>query len=196
MNKQEFLNELRARLNGLPKNDIEERLAFYEEMINDRMDEGFSEEDAVDDIGTVDEIVEQIAKETPLVKLVKEKVRPKRSLKAWEIVLIAISSPIWFPLVLTAFILCLVAYLLIWVLALVVYTVEASLIVASLAGFITFIAYMANGQFHLMSLGTGVMCAGAAVLMIFACIGATKGTIKLSKKIILAIKRAFIRKGK
>lgn len=196
MNKQEFLNELRARLNGLPKNDIEERLAFYEEMINDRMDEGFSEQEAVDDIGTVDEIVEQIAKETPLVKLVKEKVRPKRSLKAWEIVLIAISSPIWFPLVLTAFILCLVAYLLIWVLALVVYTVEASLIVASLAGFITFIAYMANGQFHLMSLGTGVMCAGAAVLMIFACIGATKLTIKLSKKIILAIKRAFIRKGK
>ena len=196
MNKQEFLNELRARLNGLPKNDIEERLAFYEEMINDRMDEGFSEEEAVNDIGTVDEIVEQIAKETPLVKLVKEKVRPKRSLKAWEIVLIAISSPIWFPLVLTAFILCLVAYLLIWVLALVVYTVEASLIVASLAGFITFIAYMANGQFHLMSLGTGVMCAGAAVLMVFACIGATKVTIKLSKKIILAIKRAFIRKGK
>lgn len=196
MNKQEFLNELRARLNGLPKNDIEERLAFYEEMIDDRMDEGFSEEDAVDDIGTVDEIVEQIAKETPLVKLVKEKVRPKRSLKAWEIVLIAISSPIWFPLVLTAFILCLVAYFLIWVLALVVYMVEASLIVASFAGFITFIAYMANGQFHLMSLGTGVMCAGAAVLMIFACIGATKGTIKLSKKIILAIKRAFIRKGK
>ena len=33
MNKQEFLTELRKGLSGLPQNDIEERLAFYGEML-------------------------------------------------------------------------------------------------------------------------------------------------------------------
>ena len=32
MNKKEFLDKLRAALAGLPENDLEERLGFYEEM--------------------------------------------------------------------------------------------------------------------------------------------------------------------
>ena len=42
MYKYEFLTALREQLVGLPKEDIEERISFYEEMINDRMDEGKS----------------------------------------------------------------------------------------------------------------------------------------------------------
>ena len=33
MNKQEFLAQLRKELTGLPKDDIDERLTFYSEMI-------------------------------------------------------------------------------------------------------------------------------------------------------------------
>ena len=46
MSKQEFLDQLRARLSGLPRQDVIERLNFYSEMIDDRMEEGLSEEDA------------------------------------------------------------------------------------------------------------------------------------------------------
>ena len=46
MNKQEFLNQLRSGLNGLPHEEIEERVMFYSEMIDDRVEEGLSEEDA------------------------------------------------------------------------------------------------------------------------------------------------------
>lgn len=59
MNKQEFLKELRGRLAGLPEEDIDERLTFYGEMIEDRMEEGLSEAEAVSAIGSVDEIVTQ-----------------------------------------------------------------------------------------------------------------------------------------
>ncbi len=64
MNKQEFLNALRSQLKGLPKDELENRISFYEEMINDRMDEGLSEEAAVADIGgeDVDAVVTQEAK--------------------------------------------------------------------------------------------------------------------------------------
>ena len=37
MRKQEFLDTLRARLSGLPKQDVEEWLGFYSEMIDDRV---------------------------------------------------------------------------------------------------------------------------------------------------------------
>lgn len=40
MSKQEFLAELRKALSGLPQGDIEDRLTFYSEMIDDRMEEG------------------------------------------------------------------------------------------------------------------------------------------------------------
>jgi len=194
MNKQEFLTSLRARLNGLPQEDIDERINFYEEMINDRIDDGKSEEEAVADIGSVDQIVEEIAQDTPLTKLVREKIKPKRKLKAWEIVLLILGFPLWFPLVLTAVILAFVFYLLIWVLVIVCYSVELALAASSFAGLIAFVAYLVNGSFNLMSIGVAIMAGGGAVLFIFACYGATKATLKLSKAIMTKIKMLFINK--
>ena len=85
MNKEEFLNALRSALAGLPQEDIEERLAFYSESIDDRVEDGLTEEEAVEAIGTVDEVRDQIMAEIPLTKLVREKMRPKGRLRAWEI---------------------------------------------------------------------------------------------------------------
>ena len=57
MNKQEFLAGLQKGLSGLPQEDVEERLTFYGEMLDDRMEEGLSEEEAVAAAGSVEEIV-------------------------------------------------------------------------------------------------------------------------------------------
>lgn len=195
MTKIQFLNELRDRLEGLPKEDIDSRISFYEEAIDDRIDDGLEEEEAVEDIGTVDEVVNDILRDTPLRKIVKERVRPKRALRAWEIVLIVLGFPLWFPLVLTAAILGLVGYLLIWVWVLVTYTVEISLIVGAVGELVLFFINLAAGSAPFVHLGMSIMCAGGSMLLIFGCIGATKLTIKLSAKIVTAIKRAFIKKG-
>ena len=47
MRKQEFLSALKRSMKGLPKSEIDERISFYSEMIDDRVEEGFSEEEAV-----------------------------------------------------------------------------------------------------------------------------------------------------
>ena len=47
MTKKEFLARLRRGLAQLPPEEREERLAFYSEMIDDRMEEGLSEQEAV-----------------------------------------------------------------------------------------------------------------------------------------------------
>ena len=87
MSKQEFLAQLRKGLSGLPQDDIEERLTFYSEMIEDRMEDGLSEDEAVSSVGSVDEIVSQAVAETPLMKTSKEKRKSKRQPRAGEIVL-------------------------------------------------------------------------------------------------------------
>lgn len=196
MKKQEFLSSLRSKLQGLPPSDIDERISFYSEMIDDRMDEGKSEEEAVSEIGNVDDVVMDIAKDTPLVKLVKEKMKPKRRIRPWEIVLLVLGFPLWFPLLITFFVLVLVFWIVIWVLAIVTYVLEAAFAATSVAGVVAFAAYFLNGQTNYTALGASVMCAGAAILMVFGCIGATKGCIALTKSIITGIKMLFIGRKK
>ena len=103
MRKQEFLAQLRKGLSGLPQDDVEERLTFYNELIEDRMDEGLSEEAAVAAMGTAQEIVAQVVAEIPLAKIAKERIRPKRRLSAGEIVLLALGSPIWISIGIAVF---------------------------------------------------------------------------------------------
>ena len=194
MTKQEFLDALRKYLTGLPQDEIEERISFYSEMIDDEVADGKSEEEVIEQIGSIDDVVMEIAGGIPLVKLVKEKIKPKRKLKAWEIVLLILGFPLWFPLLLTGLVLALVFYLLIWILVIVSYAVEASLIVASVGSLVVFIASMAGGQFNLISLGVSIMCAGGAALFLFVCYWATKGTLKFTKFLSRKIKQSFIRK--
>ena len=100
MRKQEFLQELRDGLAGLPQNEIEKRVAFYAEMIDDRVEEGLSEEEAVAAVGTVYEIVLQAAEEFP--EQVSVRIKPKRKLSAMAIVLLILGSPVWFSLLIAA----------------------------------------------------------------------------------------------
>ena len=195
MTKVEFLNELKKQLNGLPENDLNERLSFYDEMIEDRKDEGKSEEEAVNEIGPVDKVANEILAETPLYNLIKERVKPKRALRGWEIVLLVLGFPLWFPLVTVFFILCLVAYLLVWVGVLVMYALELGFASGAIGGIVLFFINLGTGVTSYTYLGIGILSIGLTILLIFGCIGVTKGTYKLSKKIALRIKSMFIKKG-
>lgn len=196
MRKKEFLDELRYKLNGLPESDIEDRVAFYAEMIEDRIDEGKSESEAIREIGTVDEIVEQVFQNTSLVRLVTARVKPKRSLYGWEIALLILGFPLWFPLLITGIVLVFTLYLLTWVFVIVTYAIELALIATVGGGAVAFVAYLIDaGTFNYILLGSSLLGLGGAILMVFACIFATKVTLKLSKKIIMGIKKSFIGKG-
>ena len=58
MNKQSFLDALKEKLYGLPWQELKERLDFYSEMIDDRMEEGITEEEAVAAIEIVEDVQE------------------------------------------------------------------------------------------------------------------------------------------
>ncbi|MBO7297471.1 MAG: DUF1700 domain-containing protein, partial [Clostridia bacterium] len=64
MNKKEFLAELQRCLRGLPDKDILQWLDYYGEMLDERIEEGVREEEAVLAIGAPREIAAKIVEET------------------------------------------------------------------------------------------------------------------------------------
>lgn len=76
MNQTEWITALRQALRGLPREDVERSVGFYEEAIQDRVEEGCTEEQAVAAIGTPRDIADQILAEIPLTKLVRKRSPP------------------------------------------------------------------------------------------------------------------------
>jgi len=188
MNKEEFLNSLRKRLKGLPNNEIEERISFYSEMIDDRVEEGLSEEEVIEGFGGIDNVVRQIASESNLFSIVKEKIKPNKSPNALLIVLLVLGFPLWFPLLLTGFVLLLVAYLLLWVLVIVTYSVE----IAAVGSSFIVILKMMNDGFNIGYAGMLMLSIGLSLSFLYVCYLATKASFKITKNILVSIKTKLI----
>lgn len=196
MTKINFLLSLHNKLSGLPQDDIEERLNFYSEMIEDRMEEGLLEEQAVAAIGSVDEIAAQILEEIPLAKVVKHKIKPKRQLKLWEIILLALGSPIWLSLGIAAVAVILSGYVSLWAVIISLWSVFVSLIACAVAGITAGIAVTIYESClsGIAMISASIVCAGLSIFMFFGCMAATKGILLLTKKSSLWIKKCFVKK--
>ena len=195
MTKYEFLNKLRDRLSGLPTEDIERSVEYYAEIIDDRMEET-DEATAVAAVGSVEEIATQILMETPLPKLAKAKLKPSRTLRAWEIVLLILGSPVWLPLIAAVIAIVLAVYLVIWSVVAVLYSVALSFGASAAAGILSSLAFVLGGNFAvaLVFFGAGLLLAGFSIFMFFGSNQAARWLLILSKKILLGIKSLFIRK--
>lgn len=181
MRKSQFLFSLRDRLDDLTQAEVEERLNFYSEMIDDRMEEGLSEEEAVAAVGAVDRVAAQILEETPPEK----KKAPKRKLKAWEITLLVLGSPVWVPLLIAAAAIAFSVYVSVWSVIVSLWAVFGSLI-ACAAGVILggiVLAVTGSGITGVALIGAGIVCAGLAIFLYFGCKAATKGMRLLTKKV-------------
>ncbi|MBQ9513976.1 MAG: DUF1700 domain-containing protein [Clostridia bacterium] len=194
MGKQEFIKELKGRLKGISDKDLNERISFYSEMIDDLMENGKTEEEAVSELGSIDEIVKQVISETPLLSVVKEKIRPKKTMSTAEKILIVLGFPVWFPLLITVLALAFTFYVLLWVGVIVVYSVEISFIGVAFAGVVGFFAYLFGGELNLISIGAGLIGLGLSVPFYYVCAYLTKGTLKVSRSIALKIKTRFMGK--
>jgi len=196
MSKQEFLAQLRKGLAGLPQNDIEERLTFYSEMIEDRIEEGLLEDEAVAAIGSAQDIVAQIIAEIPLAKIAKERIKTKKRLSAGEIVLLAVGSPLWLSLGIAAFAVIISLYVSLWAVIISLWAVFASLAACSVGGVLACIIFAIGGKGFsgLAMLAAGLVCAGLSIFIFYGCRAATKGFLLLTKKFGIWIKNCFIKK--
>lgn len=195
MNKQEYLESIRSRISAMPADDVNRFMDYYSEMIDDRVEDGLSEEEAVADMGSPEAAVEQILEEMPLTKLVKEKIKPKHELKAWEVVLIVLGSPVWIPLLMTAAVLLLTLWIVAFALLISFYAVVLSFVVAGIGGLICAIPlFIANSPYTaVLMLGAALIGIGIAILFVVSVKPVTVGIFKVCKASVNGIKRMFVK---
>ena len=197
MRKQDFIKELRINLSFLPKEEIEDRISFYSELIDDKIEEGLKEEDAIKSIGNVNEIVDQIINDMPLSKIAKDKIKPKRKLSALEVTLIIIGSPIGLSRLLSLVAVLFSLYIVGWSVVISIWAIFISLISALVAGIaLTIISLFSNSALVALSyLGATLIILGLTILMHYVCKIMTKVYIKLTKLIVLSIKKKMLKRG-
>ncbi len=194
MTKQEFLQALQRALTGFPEEDVEQSLEYYSEIIEDRIEEGKSEEEAVAALGSIEEIRKQILSEIPMGKLVGAKFKPKRALRGWEIALLILGFPLWFPLLLTVAVLALTVYALIWVAVAATYIVDFALVVGGVALVLSIIPLCISGNVWtgVMGIGVGLVAIGLGILFFFLCKTFLKGVLLGSKACLFKTKDCIV----
>lgn len=192
MTKYEFVMTLTHRLSHLPREAVEERVNFYIESIEDRIEDGVPEEEAVAAVGSPEEIAAQIMGELPRPAFEVPRKEQKRRPSAVETVLLILGAPIWLSLLIAAFAVVLSVYISLWAVIISLWAIFASFVGCALGGIVggAFLAFT-NGASGVFLIGAGLFCAGASVLLFHGCKAATKGTAWLC---VYPVKK-LLRKG-
>ena len=195
MTKNAFLTELQQRLSGLEKEALAQRLAFYDEIIDEYVKGGVPEEEAVAKVGSVDVIVAQVMSEIPLTKLVARKMPQKKSWNTGKIVALILTFPFWFPFLIVTVTLLFSLYIVLWALVISLFAVDAALFCLSVLGFVGIIPLSAENPAMVgLVAGGAFLCAGLFMLLFFLGVMAAKGVAGLGGQFLLWVKSSFVGK--
>ena len=193
MNKSEFLKELDKLLFKLPKNERERSIEFYSEMIDDRIEDGSSEENAVSNIGTPQSVAEEILRENSQVNS-----RKKYKITPWTIVFAVLASPIWLPILVAIISVILSVYVTIWAVVASIGAVGIGTAVSSFGSIIAAILMLFAKpiQDAIFLFGSALILAGISIFIFFAFICSVKATVKITVWSFNKINLMFFKGGK
>lgn len=196
MTKKYFLAELGMRLKRLSARDRQRSLDYYAEMIDDRMEEGLSEKEAVAAIGTPAQIAKEILEEK--ASAIEERTAPPKGkgISVWVIILLVLGSPVWLSLMVAAAAIVFSVYVVLLSLIVSAFAVEIAFGATAIAVTLTSpVFFVTKGAVvGLAFLGIGLTVAGLAIFMNFAVQYAVKGGVLACKWGFFAIKGCFVRK--
>ena len=160
MNKKEFLRSLSGSLRGMSRAERAKSLEYCAEMIQDHMEEGLSEEEAVARLGSAEEIARQILESGGIQEKQGSRV------PIWMIVLIVLGSPVWLSLLFAFLAVVLAAYIVAWSAIAVLYAVLLGMAVCGPCGALGLVVEMMRGNFALavLLLGAGCVLLGLALM--------------------------------
>ena len=191
MSKYEFLAELCARLGTLPEEDVKRSVDYYSEMIDDRMEDGLSEEDAVAAIGTPEEIAKTILASTSFPQTAPQPKKVSRRLRWWEILLLILGPPVWVSLLIAAAAVLFSVWISLWSVVISLYATAVALGASAIGCvFGSFFMTQVAGA-PLTALGAALVCAGLAILLFMLSNLAAKGMVQLTKLTMKGIKGMF-----
>lgn len=182
MNKKDYLDSLEKALDCLSREKRSEILSFYQEAIDDRIEEGMSEEEAVCAMGSVESAAENILGELPVVPRAVAKTKRKSPVLLW--VLAIAGSPLWIPLTFAFLLAVASVYLCIWLVAACIWLVAALCMLAlPLCLYLAWCGMMTGMfAFALAQAGLGCVLGGIGLLVFNAAFSASRALAVVSQK--------------
>ena len=196
MTKLEFISQLRTGLAGFPEKELEHYLEYYNEMIDDKIEDGMTEKKALASIGTPEEVIDKILEETPITTLAKNRFKPKHKLSTTALVLIIAGSPVWVSLLAAALSVAIALVASAVAILVSLWASNLAIAVSAVAGVLSPILFIIQGNVAsaFASLGSSLMLAGVSIYMFFGLKALTLLSLKHCKKLTLALKRSFVKK--
>lgn len=196
MNKEEFLNRLREALKGLPAAETEKSALYYAEILDDRMEDGMSEVEAVASLGAPEEVAENLKLELPLGTLVRSKMSGS-GMGAGTVVLLVLGSPVWLPLLLAGLAVALSLAVSLWAIVLSLWTVVLALMLTLPLSVVGAAMKWANFPAEaVFLLGAACVSGGLAIPAFFFMRKATEWCGKMTMAGVKGIKRLLIGRKK
>ena len=198
MSRDAFIGELRHRMAGLPQQTVERTVEYYGELIADSVEDGLTEEEAVSRLGSLEEIVASVVKDTPLAQIVQTRVQEgkKKGISGWVILLLVLGAPVWLPVLIAALAVLFALFVALWAVVIALWAVVAAVILTGLAALVAGVVelcrlHLAQG---LVLLGGGLVCLGLCALLFLLMKLLTVGTVKLCRWLWVGIKSLFVGK--
>ena len=192
VNKAKFTKELERNLKILDSEERHRFITYYEEIIEDYIESGLSEEEAIIKIGTPGSIAGEILGGQDAVVVTK----PSSGRKALNIVLLILGFPLWGSLLLALILCILSAYIVIWCVPFTTGAVAISFFAASLISAVgspfVFADVPATGIFQL---GFGIASMGVSILTALLTIFLAEKFVKITKIFTLKLRSVFGRKA-
>ncbi|MDO5044237.1 MAG: DUF1700 domain-containing protein [Coriobacteriia bacterium] len=202
MLKKEFMKSLQAYLSTLPEFERQSTLEFYSELIDDRMDEGSSEEEAIASLESPFDIASNLLdiREQEKIEFFVDRPNTQEKKKLWPWVLLAIiTAPLW--LFILFMVLLFIFFIILSILSIFVMLLTAAFLLIVAAGnvfvtsFFIFPSSILAGISHLgLSLGLLGLALFSGLLAYFVFVAVFKGTKALVQSISTAFENRRARK--
>ncbi len=182
MNKKEFIETLKQELKELQKNELDKIVNYYEELINDKLEDNIDEKEAIESLGNLNEIIEEIKNDSSIERVeenknnqdktrenIQQKVvgnergdnqkKEKSVDRTIIIILLIIFSPVWLSIIFSLYISVLSIILSLYL------TVLAFALAGIAAIILIFTTGTANIPAAILSLGLGLFFIGLTIFL-------------------------------
>lgn len=187
MTKTVFLEKVRSGISSLSENDIKRWIDYYSEMIDDRIEDGISEEDAVAAMGSVDDVISHILRDENAEPTNINNAEPNKKDKnlfdtikdfinrhvtdenrIWVILVVVLAVPIWVPVLTSLFGAIVSVVVSLFSVVVGIYAGAVALVAAFVGCVVKGIAVLSVGALlgsAMMYFGIGFICLGIGILM-------------------------------
>lgn len=192
MKRNEFINKIEDNLKAFDQSEINEIINYYNEIIADKMDLGLTEDEAINSLGDVKDITNEI-KTNILMKRTNKK--STNSLKNFLIILGICSTPILLPIGITFAVLYFTLYIVLFSFVIAFGASGIAVIFAFLLESVRTLSTSGELSAAFIQLGIGFILGAILLLLTVISIKITKVLLNGTNKFFIKIIRKRSKKG-